>query len=113
MEVCNANSQQTMHIAWVNVHKLDAEAPKCHAMYRQAWSALQCLSIDLEYVVTLQDIMDDGFKVAEDPTYEQRFGQWLDTLLWFWFGDAVGSSGPCMLHIAIIHVISDSFTFSL
>jgi hypothetical protein len=64
-------------------------------MYRQVRGALQCLSIDPEYVVTLHDITDDDLKVAGDLTDEWRFGQRLDTLPWFWrCGDAVDSSGP-------------------
>ena len=91
------NSQRTTHRAWDNVHKLDTEAHKCQAMYRQAWGALQCLSIDLEYLATLHDITDDDLKVAGDLTDERRFGQRSDTLPWFWrFGDAVDSSGPQM-----------------
>src|ERR1700733_1822884 len=63
-QVRNANSQRTMHRAWDNVHRLDAEARKCRATYRQARGALQRLSIDPEYVATLQDITDNDFKVA-------------------------------------------------
>jgi hypothetical protein len=96
-QVRNANSQRTTHRAWDNVHKLDAEARKCRATYRQARGALQRLSIDPEYVATLHDITDDDLKVAGDLTDERRFGQRSDTLPWFWrFGDAVDSSGPRM-----------------
>jgi hypothetical protein len=42
-------------------------------MYRQAQGALQHLSIDPEYVVTLHDIMDDDLQVAGDLTNEQKF----------------------------------------
>ncbi|KAI0245917.1 hypothetical protein BJV78DRAFT_1286968 [Lactifluus subvellereus] len=45
-EVRNADSQRTTHRAWDNVHKLDAEARKCRATYRHAWSALERLSND-------------------------------------------------------------------
>ncbi|KIM72965.1 hypothetical protein PILCRDRAFT_15660 [Piloderma croceum F 1598] len=93
-QVHNANSQRTTHRAWDNVHKLDAEARKCQAMYRQARGALQRLSIDPEYVATLHDITDDDLKVAGDLTDECRFGQRSDALPWFWqFGDAVDSGG--------------------
>ncbi|KIM91744.1 hypothetical protein PILCRDRAFT_850 [Piloderma croceum F 1598] len=93
-QVRNANSQRMTHRAWDNVHKLDAEARKCRATYRQARGALQCLSIDPEYVATLHDITDDDLKVAGDLTDERRFGQRSDALPWFWrFGDAVDSGG--------------------
>jgi len=97
MEVRNANSQRTTHRAWDNIHKFDSEARKCRAMYRQARGALQRLSIDPEYVATLQDIMDNDFKVAGDLTDERRVGQQLDMLPWFWrFGDSVDSGSPRM-----------------
>jgi hypothetical protein len=93
-QVRNANSQWTMHRAWNNIHKLDAEARKCWATYRQARGALRHLSIDPEYGATLHDITDDDLKVAGDLTDEWRFGQQSDALPWFWqFGDAVDSSG--------------------
>ena len=96
-EVRNANSQRTTHRAWDNVHKLDAQARKCRSTYRQARSALQRLSVDLEYLATLHDITDDDFKVSGDLTDEWRFGQCSDTLPWFWqIGDTVDSSGPRM-----------------
>jgi len=45
---------------------------------------LQHLPIDPEYLAMLCNITNDDLKVAGDITDEQRFGQWLDTLLWFW-----------------------------
>ena len=96
-EIRAANSQRTTHRAWDTVHKFDADAQKCWATYRQAQGALQHLSMDLEYVVTLHDITDDDLKVARDLTDERRFGQRSDTLAWFWrFGDGIGSGGPRM-----------------
>ena len=85
MEVRNANSQRTTHQAWDNVHKLDAKARKCQPAYQQAWSALQHLDIDPKYQAMLYDITDDNLKVAGDITDEQRFGQQLDALPWFWW----------------------------
>jgi len=97
MQVHNANSQRTTHQAWDNIHKLDAEAHKCRSAYRQAWSALQCLDLDPEYQATLRDITDDDFKVSGDITDKRRFGQWSDTLPWFWrVGDETDPSGPQM-----------------
>jgi hypothetical protein len=96
-EVRNANSQRTTHRAWDNVHRFDAEARACRATYKEAWAALQRLSINTEYVATLHDITDDDLKVAGDLTDERRFGQRSDTLPWFWrFGDGAGSGGPRM-----------------
>src|SRR6267154_928988 len=43
--VRNANSQQTMHRAWDNVHNFDAKAHKCRSTYKRAWNALLRLSI--------------------------------------------------------------------
>jgi len=94
-EVGIANSQQTTHRAWDNVHRFDAEARACRATYKEVWAALQHLLINPEYVVTLHDITDDNLKFAGDLTNEHRFGQQLDMLLWFWrFGDAVDSGSP-------------------
>jgi hypothetical protein len=96
-EVRNANSQRTTHRAWDNVHKFDSEARKSRATYRQARGALQHLSINPEYVATLQDITDNDFKVAGDLTDGQRVGQRSDMLPWFWrFGDSVDSGSPRM-----------------
>jgi hypothetical protein len=96
-EVRNADSQRTTHRAWDNVHKLDAEARKCRATYRHARSALERLSNDPEYLVTLKDITDDDLKVVGDITDERRFGQRSDALPWFWrIGDINNSSGPRM-----------------
>ena len=96
-EVRNADSQQTMHCAWDNVHKLDAEAQKCRYTYRQARNALQHLDVDPEYVATLRDITDDDLRVAGDLTDERRFGQRSDTLPWFWMtGEPVDATGPRM-----------------
>jgi hypothetical protein len=109
-QVRNANSQQTTHRAWDNVHKLDAEARKCRATYRQAWGALQRFSINPEYVATLHDITDDDLKVAGDLTDEWRFGQWSDTLPWFWrFGmQLTPVVRRCKnVHIPIGRVLSD------
>jgi hypothetical protein len=78
------NSQRMMHRAWDNVHKFDSEARKHCATYRQACCTLQCLSINLEYVVTLHDITEDDFKVAGDLTDEWRFGQRSDTHIIQW-----------------------------
>ncbi len=96
-EVRNADSQRTTHRAWTNVHKLDAEARKCRATYRQARHALMHLDVDPEYLATLHDITDDDLKVAGDITDERRFGQRSDTLPWFWrIGEPVVSDGPRM-----------------
>ena len=51
-----------MHHVWDNVHMFDAEAQKCRSTYRQAWSALQHLSVDPEYLVTLHKITDANLK---------------------------------------------------
>lgn len=83
-QVCNANSQQITCHAWDNVHKLDNRAWKFKSTYWLAQTALQSLSIDPEYCITLQDITDDDFKVAGDLRDEQRYGQWLDSLPWIW-----------------------------
>jgi len=97
-EVRNADSQRTTNRAWDNVHKLDAEARKCRTTYRRARTALECLSIDPNYLATLHNITDDDLKVAGDLTDERRFGQRSDTLPWFWrFGETIhDSSGPGM-----------------
>jgi hypothetical protein len=96
-EVRNAHSQRTTHRAWDKVHKYDAEARKCRSTYRQAWRALQRLPAEPEYLETLHDITDIDLKVAGDLTDENRFGQRLDTLPWFWrIGDVVVSEGPRM-----------------
>ena len=66
-------------------------------MYCQVWSALHWLDIDSAYQETLLDITDDNMKVAGDITDENQFGQWSDTIPWFWrIGEPVGSSGPWM-----------------
>ena len=97
MEVRNADSQRTTHRAWDNVHKLDAEARKCRATYRQAINALRHLEVDPEYLATLHDITDDDLKVAGDITDERRFGQRSDTLPWFWrIGEPAVAGGPKM-----------------
>src|SRR5882762_4724300 len=96
-EVCNADSQWRTHRAWDNVHKLDAEARKCRAIYRQARYALMHLDVDPEYLATLHDITDDDLKVAGDITDERRFGQRSDTLPWFWrIGEPAVAGGPKM-----------------
>lgn len=103
-QVRNANSQRTTNRAWDNVHKFDSEARKYRATYRQARGALQRLSIDPEYVGTLQDITDDDFKVAGDLTDERRFGQRSDLLPWFWwFGHSVDSGSPRMQECTYSH----------
>ena len=58
---------------------------------------MQRLETDLDYLATLHDITNDDLKVAGDLTDEQRFGQRLDALPWFWrIGDVDNSSGPRM-----------------
>ena len=87
------NNQRTSHRAWDNVHELDSEAQKCQSTYQQARNALQHLPIDLEYSAKLHNITDDDLNVAGDITDEQRFGQWSDTLPWFWcIGEASNSN---------------------
>ena len=84
MQIRNANSQQTTHRAWDNVHRLDAEACKWWSFYLLARSALQHLPTDLDYLTMLHDITDDDLKLSGDITHKQRFGQRLDILPWFW-----------------------------
>jgi hypothetical protein len=58
---------------------------------------LQRLPAEPEYLETLHDITDIDLKVTGDLTDENRFGQRLDTLPWFWrIGDVVVSEGPQM-----------------
>ena len=100
-QVCNANSQWMTCHAWDNVHKLDHRAWTFWSTYWLAWSTLQCLSIDPEYCTTLQDITDDDLKVAGDLTDEQRYGQWSDSLPWFWcIKYENNTSSPQMLECA-------------
>src|SRR5258705_1826098 len=107
-EVRNADSQRTAHRAWDNVHKLDAEARKCRATYRQARHALMFLEVDPEYLATLREITDDDLKVAGDITDERRFGQRSDTLPWFWrTGEPVVVGGPRMLE-CMYRLLSES-----
>ena len=98
-EVRNASSQRTTHRAWDNVHKLDREAKRCCTTYRHARTALECLSVNPEYLATLHNITDNDLKVAGDITDAGRFGQCSDTLPWFWqIGESIDESGgPCML----------------
>jgi hypothetical protein len=96
-EVRNADSQRTTQRAWDNVHKLDGEARKFRATYRQARRALTHLEADPEYLATLHDITDNDLKVTGDITDEGRFGQRSDTLPWFWrIGEPDFTSGPRM-----------------
>ena len=96
-EVCNVNGQWMTSRAWDNIHKLDAQARKHQFTYHQARNVLECLNIDPEYLKTLHDITDDDFKVSGDLTNERRYGQWSDTLSWFWrIGQPVGTCGSQM-----------------
>lgn len=83
-EVRNADSQRTTQRAWDNVHKHDTEARKHRSMYIHARSALRRLPGDHEYLTTLHDITEEDMKMSGDLTEENRFGQRLDTLAWFW-----------------------------
>jgi hypothetical protein len=52
-EVCNANSQQTMHRAWDNVHKFDSKAWKHQATYRH-YSIFQLIRNTSRHFMILQ-----------------------------------------------------------
>lgn len=113
-EVQNANSQQTTHRAWDNIHKFDSEARKCWDTYRQARGALQRLSIDQEYMATLHDITDDDLKVARDLTDKRRVGQRSDAPPWFWrFGDEIDTPSPRMQECTYLSCLCALWLISL
>ena len=80
----NVDSQWTTQRSWANVHKMDSEAQRHRYLYEQARGALNWICSDADYLATLHNITDDDMKLAGDLTDEQRFGQRLDTLAWFW-----------------------------
>ena len=49
---------------------MDAEARKWRSFYLLAWSALQHLPTDLDYLTTLHDITNDDLKLSGDITHE-------------------------------------------
>ena len=96
-EVCNVDSQRTMHWAWDNVHTLDAEAWKWRSTYRRVHNALLQLSNDSDCLEGLLDITDEDLKVVGDLTDERQVGQRLDTIPWFWrMWHNINTSGPGM-----------------
>jgi hypothetical protein len=97
MEVHNASSQRTTNRAWDKVHKFDADARRCWAIYRHALCALTHLQMHGDYVQSLHAITDEDLKVTGDLTDENRFGQRSDRLPWFWrIVDQGSSNGPRM-----------------
>jgi hypothetical protein len=92
-EVCNANSQRTSQRAWANVHKHDADTRMHRKLYNHARAALTCLNRFSDFLATLHDITEGDMKISGDVTEENRYGQRLDTLAWFWCLDGSLSGG--------------------
>lgn len=83
-DVQNANSQQTSQRAWATVHKRDSDARKHHNIYNHARAALIRLDCFPDFLSTLHDITEQDIKMSGDLTEENRYGQRLDTMVWFW-----------------------------
>lgn len=83
-DVCNVKSQRTSLRAWATVHKRDSEARKHRNIYNHARAALIRLDCCPDFLSTLHNITEQDMKMSGDLTEENRYGQRLDTMVWFW-----------------------------
>ncbi|HXQ36187.1 MAG TPA: hypothetical protein VN843_19385, partial [Anaerolineales bacterium] len=100
VDVRNANSQRTSQCAWATVCKRDSDARKHRNIYNHARAALICLDCFLDFLWTLNNITKQDMKMSRDLTEENRYGQWSDTMAWFWQLDNglsdIDQLSPCM-----------------
>ena len=83
-EVKPANSQKTMTRAWDSIHRADKQIKGAVWCYHLAQNALEGLGVSDELLARYQEIQKKDLKMSRDVVEENRVGQHLSELPWFW-----------------------------
>jgi hypothetical protein len=99
-------SQKMSTHSWSAVQRVNGKIRQHVRAYNLAWGALLNMDADMPQ---FQAILKEDLKMSADVVEENRFGQWRDTLVWFWKvgperdddeGSWMDECEPCMVLIS-------------